>query len=332
MFHTRGIALVILLAGLLFGAVAVVLARGHLEAPGQAAAAVDQQPDAPLTTTVVVAGRELRFGEQLTPDSLREIAWPQEAVPDGAFTTVSDIGSSGQRVVLSTIGANEPVLAWKISGPGARAGLSAMLKEGMRAVTVRVNEHTGVAGFILPGDRVDVLFTREQGTAEDAGAIIEILLQNVRVLAINQISDDRKAEPIVGNVVTLELSPGDAQKVALAQTTGSITLTLRAAGSLDPSPSQAVVEGELVSNTSVYHTAFKALTDAQSNLEERLQSLAGVIPAVETRLTAKIEDAADSSKSPAPAAAEKLPATVQMTIHRGLSSATQTVPQDPIRR
>lgn len=328
MFHTRGIALVILLAGLCFGGVAVLLARGYLDAQSEVPAAGGLQPEAMRTSTIVVAARELRFGEQLTADALREIAWPHDAIPDGAFAAVSDIESSGQRAVLSAIGPNEPVLAWKISGPGARAGLSAMLKGGMRAVTVRVNEYSGVAGFILPGDRVDVLFTRQQGTAEDTGSVIEILLQNVRVLAINQISDDRKAEPIVGNVVTLELTPGDAQKVALAQATGSITLTLRAAGSVEDAPAQALVENELVSNPSVYQTAFKALSEAQAKLEERLQGLAGIIPAVESRLTARIADTA-----PAPAVAEEeLPTTVQMTIHRGLTSATQTVPQDPIRR
>jgi len=401
MFHMRGFTLVILLAGLFFGALAVLLARGQFAVERPVVASAEQMPAPAPVATIVVADRELAFGEQLTHDDLREIPWPGDAVPDGAFAKISDVDGSGQRIVLSAMGPNEPLLTWKISGPGARASLSATLNGGMRAVTVRVNEHTGVAGFILPEDRVDVLFTREQGSAADTAAIIEILLQNVRVLAVNQVSDSKAAEPIIGTVVTLELTPVDAQKVSLAQSTGSITLTLRAAGSLDPAPAQAIVENELVSNPSVYQAAFSAQTQAQAALEQRLAGLEGNISDVETKLSAKLDDA-DSSRrmlidklgelearvqltakssgagetefrkklagletsireaisatgqgeealrarleefetrlknmiadSAASRASEEQPATVQLTIYRGLAGSSYTVPLDAIRR
>jgi len=401
MFHMRGVTLAILAAGLLFGVLAVILAKSQfgVQPPPQAVNGVPPPP-APLAT-IVVAKRELSFGEALTPDDLREIEWPGDALPEGAFAKIEDVEAAGQRVALSVIGPNEAVLSWKVSGPGARASLSATLGTGMRAVTVRVNEYTGVAGFVLPGDRVDVLFTREQGSAAELSSIIEILLQNVRVLAVNQVADSKSTDPIVGSVVTLELTPIDAQKVSLAQSTGSITLTLRAAGSVEPAPAQAIVENELVSNPSVYQTAFSAQAEAQAKLEKRITGLEGNITAVETKLTAKLDDADTSRKelvkkledlegkvktTAMASGAEEVefrgklaalegsirdaisatgqgeeelrarleafearlkqmiadstasktempqPASVEMTIYRGVAGATVTVPKDPIRR
>ncbi len=114
------------------------------------------------TQTIVVASKALRFGNELGAMSLREIAWPEDAVPAGAFAKIADLTSSGRRVVLTAIEANEPILASKITGSGQRATLSATLGDGMKAVTIRVNDVEGVAGFVLPGDRVDVVLTRQQ--------------------------------------------------------------------------------------------------------------------------------------------------------------------------
>ena len=307
MLPVRGSTFVMILLALLFGGLAVVVARYWLEAQQVAVAPSAEKPAVVETATLVVAAKDLRFGEPLTPEVLREIAWPKDAVPEGAFAKIDDINKEGRRVVLTAIGPNEPVLTWKISGPGARASLSALVKEGMRAVTVRVNDYSGVAGFVLPGDRVDVLYTREDGDAT-----IDILLQNVRVLAINQTADEKKAEPINGKVATLELTPIDAQKLALAQSTGSLTLTLRAAGSLDPAPAQRIVENELVSNPSVYQTAFDAQAEAQAELDRRLKGLEGTLTAVETKLTAKI-DTADANRAQLLDKLAALENTVQLT-------------------
>ena len=135
--------------------------------------------------------------------------------------------NGGKRVALTAIEPNEPVLSSKITGPGQRATLSAMLRDGMKAVTVRVNDVDGVGGFVLPGDHVDVVLTRQ---IDKANATTEVVLQNVRVLAIDQIADERADKPSVAKAVTLEVDVVGAQKISLAASVGSLSLMLRKAG------------------------------------------------------------------------------------------------------
>ncbi len=125
------------------------------------------------------------------PSMLQEVPWPAEAVPSGAFAKINDILSGGRRVVLAAIEANEPVLALKITGAGQRATLSALVKPGMKAVTIRVNDVEGVGGFVLPGDHVDVVLTRQ---IEKGSATTEVVLQNTRVLAVDQSADERAVQ------------------------------------------------------------------------------------------------------------------------------------------
>src|ERR671931_615037 len=134
----------------------------------------------PLSTrTIVVASRPLRFGQELTTATMREAEWPEGAIPPGSFSKITDLTREGKRVVLAPIDANEPVLGSKITGPGQRATLSAVLGEGMKAVTIRVNDVEGVAGFVLPGDRVDVVMTRQ---LDKGNAVNDVVMQNARVL------------------------------------------------------------------------------------------------------------------------------------------------------
>lgn len=303
----RGSTFAMLMIALLFGAIAVFIANTWLRSQ-QAANVRVIEPAKVETSTIVVATKDLKFGEAINPEFLREIPWPKADLPNGAFAKIADLSKDGRRVVLNAIGPNEPVLNWKISGPGARASLSALVTEGMRAVTVRVSDYSGVAGFVLPGDRVDVLYTREGD-----GATIDILLQNIRILAINQLVDEKQSNPQpAARLATLELTPIDAQKVSLAQSTGALTLTLRAAGSLDRAPAQRIVVNELVSNPSVYQTAIDAQTAAQADLDRRLKGLEGSLSAVETKLTAKI-DSADMSRAELLAKLAALEAIVQKT-------------------
>src|SRR5262249_57059925 len=110
---------------------------------------------------VLVAGAPLREGHQLPAKTRREVAGPEGAIPAGTFASVAELLAPGKRTVLNSIEPNEPVLATKITGPGQKATLSAIIQDGMKAVTVRVNDVEGVAGFVLPGDHVDVLVTRQ---------------------------------------------------------------------------------------------------------------------------------------------------------------------------
>jgi pilus assembly protein CpaB len=195
-------------------------------------------PAVPLRT-IVVAKEHLRFGTELAAGMLAEIPWPQDALPDGAFASVAELTEAGSRVVLSPIAVNEPVLAAKLSGPGGRATLSNLLTPGMRAVTVRTDEVAGVGGLIAPGDRVDVVLTRDAGAIEEvsgvaadaAGSTItsEVVVENAKVLTVGKEADLNPAGPQTAGSVTLEVNSEDAAKIALARSIGQISLALRAA-------------------------------------------------------------------------------------------------------
>lgn len=194
--------------------------------------------------TIVVASGPLPFGAELTAENLREIPWPAAAMLAGAFSTKAEILSGGRRVVLSAMERNEPVLATKITGPGQRATLSTLIEEGMRAVTVRVDDVRGVAGFVLPNDRVDVVLTRNEDARNNTG-IADILLQNVKVLAIDQIATEKADKPTVARAVTLELNAQDSQKVILAQGIGKLSLLLNRAGATAPEATTRVTTSDL---------------------------------------------------------------------------------------
>lgn len=224
----RASTLVMIGFAVLFGLLAVFIARAWLNSQEEMRMRNMQAQKKPLTTkTIVVAAKPLRYGMELTADSLREIPWSQDAVPKGAFNSISEILVGGKRVVLTPVEANEPVLALKITGAGQRATLSSLVQDGMKAVTIRVNDVEGVGGFVLPGDRVDVVLTRQ--TDKDK-ASTEIVLQNARVLAVDQSADISADKPAVAKAVTLEVSTDQAQRVWLASSVGSLSLLLRKAG------------------------------------------------------------------------------------------------------
>ncbi|GAB4230239.1 MAG: Flp pilus assembly protein CpaB [Methyloligellaceae bacterium] len=227
--------IIMLGAALVFGLAAALLAKIWLENQTPAPVAKQERP-AVAMRTLVVAAKPLRFGMELSPSHLTEIEWPEKAIPKGAFAKISDIMSAkGRRIVLSAIARNEPVLREKITGPGQRATLSALVAEGMRAVAISVNDVLGVAGFVLPGERVDILLTRSEKKEVVNGpsqtiAYTDVLLQNVRVLAVDQLADDRSAKPSLVKTVTIEVNAEQAQKVALGAQVGVLSLALRSAG------------------------------------------------------------------------------------------------------
>lgn len=316
MLPVRTGTLVMLIVALLFGSLAVFIAKSWLAS--QQAQVV--QPTAPVqvqvdTQKVVVAKTELRFGEPITPEVVVEVDWPKGATPEGTFDSVAAINKDGTRVVLSPISPNEPILAWKLSGPGSRASLSALVAKGMRAVTIRVNDTSGVAGFVLPGDRVDVLYTLGQSS----DATIDVLFQNVKVLAVNQNVDEKSGNPIDGRTATLELTPEDAQKLSLAQSTGELAFTLRAAGSLDVAPARRLVASEIGSTTGLTSAADADLAKRIAELEAKLQQ----------DQANNAQQVAPETKPEAPVATEEaLPTTAQITIFRGLQGSSYTVPLD----
>jgi pilus assembly protein CpaB len=210
-----------------FGLLAVFIAQVWLNNQASLRAKNVEPAKAIASQTVVVAKQPLRFGTELTAAMLQEVPWPSEALPNGAFAKIHDIMAGGRRVVLSAVEANEPVLSLKITGPGQRATLSALVKPGMKAVTIRVNDVEGVGGFVLPGDHVDVVLTRQ---IDKGSATTQVVLQNTRVLAVDQTADERAQKAAVAKSVTLEVDTVDAQKLWLASSVGSLSLLLRKAG------------------------------------------------------------------------------------------------------
>jgi pilus assembly protein CpaB len=209
----------------------------------------------PPVTTIIVAATPLRYGDELTPKNTRVIAWPSEALPQGAFKTLAELNIDMKRIVLAPMEENEPILPAKITGPGQRATLSRLISEGMGAATIHVNEIIGVAGFVQPEDRVDVVMTRlvsggDGGTgAHPSLSFSDVVLHNIRVLAIGQIVDQKSEKPTIVNAVTLEVSPLAAQKLQLAVAGGTLSLFLRKAGEMVDQPSRRVLMSEVGAGT-----------------------------------------------------------------------------------
>jgi len=211
-----------------FGLLAVFVAQGWLNYQAELSRkTVAPKPQQVATRTIVVASAPMRFGAHVAPDKLREVSWPDDAIPAGTYSSIAEVTAGGKRIVLASIERNEPILRTKITGPGQKATLSAVIQDGMRAVTVRTNDVEGVAGFVLPGDHVDVLLTRQ---SERASGMNDVVIQNARVLAVDQLADDAADRPTVARAVTLEVDTVAAQKIALAASLGSLSLMLRRAG------------------------------------------------------------------------------------------------------
>jgi pilus assembly protein CpaB len=212
-----------------------------------ALAPIDLRSEATVrdTKTVIVAAEPLRFGTVLTTNLLAQVQWPASSIPAGTFSSPEALlGGPGARTVLASIAKNEPILASKVTGPGQRGTLSSVIEPDMKAVTIRVDDVLGVAGFVQPDDRVDVLLTRNDHPAASpykvqAGAFSDVLLQNVRVLAIDQIAD-RSGQAKPAKAVTIEVTTEDAQKVVLGAVVGQLSLALRQAGSLDIAESRRI--------------------------------------------------------------------------------------------
>jgi pilus assembly protein CpaB len=261
----RSKTLIMIGIAIVFGLAGVLIAQKWLDRQSSRMREAQVVPKPVSTATIVVVASPLRFGTELSPQHLREVPWPEGAIPKGAFASVKEILDGTKRAALVAMEENEPVLKSKITGPGQRASLAAVIDPGMKALTVRVNDVNGVAGFVLPGERVDVLLTRNQDK-DDSWA--DVLLQNVKVLAADQSADERSDKPSVVKTVTVEVSTAQAQKLTLASTVGALSLALRPAG---------IAEVEATRRISLSDLAHDAAT--------------GPVPPAETETAAPVADA-----------------------------------------
>lgn len=305
-----------LLVATILGGTAVFGVRSWLADQRAEIAATAANPVVQNQQTIVVAKEAMRFGERVSPDRLEVIVWASATLPSGAFKTIAEVGDNSEemaRFVLSSIEKGEPVLSSRITNPGQRAKLSTSIKPGLKALSIRVNDVAGVAGFVLPGDRVDILLTRSENNNSD-NAYVDVLLQGVRVLAIDQITDDRKDQPSVVRTVTFEVSTEEAQKLTLGSTIGTLSLALRNVVSSDVEESKRVTVFEMSESTaaSALEDEIAASAEAaraaelgrQTEQEARIASLEEMVRSLGGNVDARLEELKEElSKSAVPEAA-----------------------------
>jgi pilus assembly protein CpaB len=219
-------ALAVMAVAVLFGLAAVVLAsRWLLMQPGT------------NSGRIVVAAGDINLGQRLAPEMLKLVEWPTDSVPKGAF---GDPQKLAGRVLRSSVLMGEPVSETKLAPTGTVGGLSALIAEGKRAITVRVNDVIGVAGFALPGTFVDIIVSTQKDAPVDGSrreeSISKIVLERILVLAVAQEVNRDDTKPRVVNAVTLEVTPEQAEKLDLARSVGTLSLALR--NQIDPQPVQ----------------------------------------------------------------------------------------------
>src|ERR671915_23400 len=208
-----------LLLALTSGVVAALLALRYLRERTTPLMAAE-----PRRASIVLTARSLPIGAVLTERDLKVVSWPAEAVPSGYVRSVKDAVGRG---IITPVAENEPLLTSKMSTMDAGGGLPIIIRDGMRAMSVRVDEVIGVAGFVLPGTRVDVLLTLDKGPSRPQ-AITKTLLQNVQTLAAGQsVQRDKEGKPQTVTVITLLVSPDDAELLTLASKEGRLQLALR---------------------------------------------------------------------------------------------------------
>ena len=294
----RSKTIIMIALALLFGAGAIFAAQNWVARQNSERMRTVEVAPKPLPTeTVVVAALPFRFGTEVTKQHLREVAWPAGTAPKGAFSKIEEVlDGKTRRVALAAVVENEPLLRTKVTGPGQRASLSALIAPDMKAVTVRVNDVNGVAGFVLPGERVDVLLTR---SLDKGQGFADVLLQNVNVHTVDQLADDHADKPALVKAVTLEVNTAQAQKLSLATNVGSLSLVLRAAGAAAVETTQRV-----------------AVTDLSQFDEAAPQIAAATVPA-------------PSAPAPPPvvAAAPVVTRTVAVGVTRGMKRDEYSVPR-----
>ena len=205
---SRGMLMIVL--SLLAGIGAVILAASWM---GKQASE--------KTTQLVIAAIDIDLGSTISDAMLKVVAWPSTALPPNSF---KDLKSLNGRVLRAPIFKGEPILEPKLAPQGSVGGLPSMIKNGKRAISIKVNEVIGVAGFTLPGSFVDVMVNTTDSRDK---SVSKIVLKQILVLAIAQEAKRDDAKPKVVNAVTLEVSPDEAEKLDLARSIGSLTLILR---------------------------------------------------------------------------------------------------------
>lgn len=228
----RAVFGLVLIVGIALAGGAVMMAKNYIAAYQSELAKERAAREAIVPTVdVFVADRKLRYGESLTRDAVRKVRWPENAIPEGAFTnfeTLFPADVTDTRVVLRAMEKDEAIMAVKVTEPGKDAGLTSQLERGMRAFTIRVDVASGVSGFLRPGDRVDIYWT---GSIRDAvegarGEVTRLIEAGVSLIAVDQSAGGDLEGTVIARTVTVAARPEQVAALAQAQTTGKLSLSL----------------------------------------------------------------------------------------------------------
>lgn len=267
-----------------------------------------------VQSTVVVAASEIRSGQKLEPGLLRVIPWYNDTVPEGSFRRIEEIPwTENGPFAMSTIRKENLVIAGQLSGPNQRPTLSGLLSPGMVATTIQVNTISGVAGFVLPEERVDVILSRTVGGKKSA----ELIIENLRVLAVDSIVDPQ-GKPVPAKSVTFEINREDAQRLTLAASLGELTLALRSASSAGYSRTTRMSEADIGlsrKDNSPSGEGEGAGTDSNAAVDDLKKELTGLKNYTESGSQKSGGDNALGSSG-----------VVDFTIVRGLSKDTHSIP------
>lgn len=225
------------------------------------------------TGKVAVAAIDINIGARLTPEMIRLADWPTGSVPKGSFTDLKQLDA---RVTRASLQSGEPLIEARLAPVGAKGGLSAVVSEGKRAMTVRVNDVVGVAGFALPGNFVDILVSTKEESSKNGnkdGNISKLVLERILVLAVAQEANQNDTKPKVVNAVTLEVTPEQAEKLDLARSVGQLSLVLRNQVDLKPTQTEGATKRSLLYLTdappkpALKRVAYKARPPPEENCQ-----------------------------------------------------------------
>ncbi|APE44198.1 Flp pilus assembly protein CpaB [Sulfitobacter alexandrii] len=222
----------VLLVGIALAGGAVYLAKDRI-AQYQIANARAQEALSQVvpTVSVFVAQGPLKYGQKLMPEDVREVSWPENAIPEGAFTDRAVLfpeNTDDARVVLRAMEKDEAIMALKVTAPGEDTGLTSRLERGKRAFTIKVDVSSGVSGFLRPGDRVDVYWTGRINMNRDSlsGEVTKLIEAGVQLIAVDQTAGGDLSEATIARTVTVAVSPQQVAALAQAQSTGNLSLSL----------------------------------------------------------------------------------------------------------
>ena len=292
------------------GIIAVIVANAYLSGRERQ---ITSSPEGMVR--VAVAAMPFNYADEITPDKVKFVAYPAASLPPGAHRSIAELLPEGKRrVALRPILPNQPLLASDLSGGGS-ISIAALLPDGMRATTVAINAVSGVAGFIKPNDSVDVLVSRTAigpDGVQTGQQVTDVLLQNVRVIAMGHDTVGANGQPSPTNSTTLEVTPLDAQKLVLGQQLGQLSLVLR-----KPGEEQNIPKVETVSLDDLRYTYYSSLPPGM-----RPANAAQPDPAQQQ---ARIARLSQPRRAPAPVRRAIAPAPVQpststVSVTRGLET------------